>query len=787
MFRHPDPASKPQMMRRHSARKPDAALLRRFARLDWSALSVLVSEALPETVLACAQGDRIILSARLLRACQAGRVPHGFLRCVLWHELVHIWQQAELAAALGLRLARAYVQTHAARLEAEAARLAQRFAAEGRRFPVSCPGGVRRPLCPADAAPVQPWMVGGASSKMLMAVKVPEDTLNKLRKYTNLPPNVEVRIYGPKDGAHETFTLDACQDLSTVYQMQVQKEIIGYLKDGSKFNDLRFYNNETFAVHFGLHDDAFINQSHEGDMQFLHSMSTSEGDYELDRRKILRWARFCLDVFTDEALRNKRLGDYVFETIPAGDLLLPMMASLLVKPKCLSDIKAYFHSTSDSVEARQRDLAQVIRRTIKQLQLSAVHIESKYYSMRIREFFSDSSGKGAEYVALGTVCHMLQDSFAGSHTRRVYNIFSQDPLMDIEMQHEKEQEHKAAYIYSRYVPALAKHFMEKKVMPVMLFADYTRQDANRHAYADVFLSIYDVDMHTERQFVSGHVTENTALGSMYAEGILENPRSSVYLTTANAEIARESSAIFLWMALKRKPQKEILDFVESLYPMAEIPKSFPPTAGGCPYEKVPETLKDSYDAQQYAGTALEDLGPNVIESRTEIRIAQIRRHLQLLDSALLACRKTVFEQYYLTHLNEIAIELHEMDKMVKANKTEAVCRSIDTPLQKALETVREMYLKFSLYNPLIMNVSAKKEEEVLDEPTQEREEEVSSAEPAQPAEGGITLFENNLASALAQNQSGASYTARLTEEFGSEDQRGNVAKLGQSLLNTLNG
>lgn len=804
MFRQARSSIETKITCRHSAWEKDAAFLRSFTRWDWSALSVFVSETLPETVWACAQGERIVLSARLLRAYLAGRVPRGLLTRVVWHELVHIWQQAELAAALGPRLVRAYVQAHATQLEVEADLLAQRFVAKGCLFPAPGPSGACRPLCPATAAPAQFWMVGGALSKMMMAIKTPEATLEKLRKYTNLPANVEVRIFGPADGAHETFLLDACQELSKKYQVPLQKDIIGYLKDGSKFNDVRFYNNVTFGTHFELHDDAYINQTHEGDMQFLHSMSTSEGDYELDRRKILRWTKFCLDVFSDEKLRNKRLGEYLFETIPADDLLLPMMASMLVKPKCLTDIKAHFHSNADSVEARQRELAQAIYRTIKQLHLSGVHIESEYYSMRIQKFFSGSGGKGGEYVALGTVCHMLQDSFAGSHARRVYNIFNQDPFMDIEMQEETERDRNATFVFSKYVPSLAKIFIEKKVMPVMLFADYTQQNANRHAYADVFLAVYDVDMHTEHQFVSGHVTENTVIGSQIAESILEKPRCSVYLTTANAEIARDSSAIFLWMALKRKPQKEILDFVESLYPMAEIPKSFPPTAGGCPYEKVPEALEDSYEVQLYAGTALEDLGPNVIESRTEIRIAQIRRHLQLLDSALLTCRRTPYEQYYLTHLNEIAIELHEMEKMVRSYKTEAVCRSIDEPIQKALETVREIYQKFSLHNPLIMDTPTTEadepvlSEEVGQEPNAEPESELPSnpsgdAEPiwidvgsAKNQEGSASLFERFLASALSQTQSGKSYSERLAEEFGGENQRGNVAKIGQSFLNALN-
>ena len=72
---------------------------------------------------------------------------------------------------------------------------------------------------------------------------------------------------------------------------------------GARFNDVGTHS----AVGMGgsltvTKHDPFINQTHEGDMQFLHAMDTSGGDLQANVDKMKRYAQFASDVYQNRSV-----------------------------------------------------------------------------------------------------------------------------------------------------------------------------------------------------------------------------------------------------------------------------------------------------------------------------------------------------------------------------------------------------------------------------------------------------------------------------------------------------
>lgn len=647
--------------------------MEKFREWDWSGLSLKVSGLLPDEVYAFAQGNTIVFSEALLRKTADKKSSGSFFATVFWHEAVHIWQQAELSCFLDQDQMRSYVRKHCRQLEADADEIARRIAGEG--FPIKdlLSHSSGKKLCPALAAPAQMWMVGGFLSKITMETKVSFATLNDLREYVSMPAGMELQLYGPIAGAHETFTKDACSDLAKFNRYALPRKKINDLVKGSKFNDLRFYSNIKFAFIYLFMQDPFISQSHKGDMQFLHSMSTSERDYALDRKKVLRWTQFCLDVFNNhEKIRSLTLGKYVFEVTEQKDILRSMLASMLIAPSALSDLKAKAREKTGTVEQRQAEQARRIQRALFEENAPA----SEYCSMPIQDFFGGKESCG--YIALGTVCHMIQDSFAASHARRAYNLLREDPLMDMSIEKIRNNrgfDSSSSHNLNQYAQKI-----KKNITPVLLFADYRQQSSNRHACADVFLGIY------KKRFF------------FFNEEI-----NAVYAATANAGLARESTALFIWMALCRKPVSEILKFIEGLYPLAETERGFFPTKAGYPYEKSPFSFWSVCLAAKYFKKILQDVGPNIIERNPQDRIVQLTQHIQILGGLLKKHCGGNWEAVYLSHLNEIAIELNALEKAVWKNPRNPHFSAVIQKITFAKEAAQKIYSLSNRQNPLLLN------------------------------------------------------------------------------------
>jgi len=106
---------------------------------------------------------------------------------------------------------------------------------------------------------------------------------------------------------------------------------------GSSLNDRYTNGNVVFGLKYILRTDSFLNQSHHGYMQFLHSMDCSDGVRTLNLEKILRWIDFCVDVFNNiELQNNKEIQELTFveylKLLKKEDVFWAMIGQMLASP-----------------------------------------------------------------------------------------------------------------------------------------------------------------------------------------------------------------------------------------------------------------------------------------------------------------------------------------------------------------------------------------------------------------------------------------------------------------------
>lgn len=238
----------------------------------------------------------------------------------------------------------------------------------------------------------------------------------------------------------------------------------------------------------------FLISSHTGDLQFLHSMECSEGEKEKNKKKCIRFAKFCVDVYLNKNnILEEKFGDYV-SNLPDEDILKDMLCSLIIpisassvieyksKNKELSEnakkyanffdgmienaknIINYFDGSTEKKDENQPEITgnkiEQIISTYKQGK------ESFFAKFTVGDFFTMGQTKYKhQSIALGMACHMIEDSFTASHTIRAFNLYNE-------------------------VPSTKTDFLNN-IPPIIYYADYTKQDANQHMNADVF--VVDLD------------------------------------------------------------------------------------------------------------------------------------------------------------------------------------------------------------------------------------------------------------------------------------------------------
>ena len=572
--------------------------------MRWSQLRIQVNN-LPDNVYAEASGNIIFFSREFLNDVKNGVISKPYFFFVFLHELAHVAQQAFLS----LKMTKNELENHFERnknaLEKEADEIAVRIMRDGLTLIDNAGKWNGVNLCSYVGLVRQQWMVNGNSSKLKMsenlattAIKRRKDTYEREKEklpesLRNIDSNmanswIDLTTEALSEGIHEKFTYDALLSLqdnmwksknwkvdNRVIEIKKGNEIeLEYFKEkkeyekkklvdyviidgkkldipsvikGARWNDCYSFTNIGFGALYIVNEytfimaDHFLKSSHVGKMQFLHSMDCSFGNKKLNVKKIKRWAEFCLDVFNNINVGKKKiqdisLRDYVF-SLKDNDIFKVMMSDILYN--------------------------------------------GSYGNMSIHSFFL-----GNEYdagsVAIGSVSHMIQDSFALSHTKRCVDPFlmrvaekeedtktSEDEIFFKEkkskVHNNKEEKYRiyeeeylgTKHEYSDYNAFC--DYLQQKAMPIILFANYEYQDGNKHKHADVFLKWATVNEY--------HICDYGACYDMYEEQVHSD---DCYSFTLNSVMARDCTEAFIYKVLTESDKEEILDFIESLYPCRQV-------------------------------------------------------------------------------------------------------------------------------------------------------------------------------------------------------------------------
>ena len=175
-----------------------------------------------------------------------------------------------------------------------------------------------------------------------------------------------------KQGLKQAMEDDSLSD----EQKKELKSMSGDIKSGSRWNDM-LHNNNIAQMGVNMHTEGTLtNLSHEGELSAIHAMAASVGEQAWQtRHKIMMWAEFCYKVATGTIAVNTYLGDVATET--EKDFEGGPTIKELFKPWAQSPVGWLFTGS--------------------------------------KKFTAWDKAKG---IALGSMMHMLQDSFCQSHAQR---------------------------------------------------------------------------------------------------------------------------------------------------------------------------------------------------------------------------------------------------------------------------------------------------------------------------------------------------------------------------------
>ena len=392
----------------------------------------------------------------------------------------------------------------------------------------------------------------------------------------------------------------------------IEREIdLKSLIRGSSFNDRWLHDNVRFGLDYTFHTDRYLSASHRGSMQFLHSMECSDGSKKQNVEKILVWASFCIDVYNNVEIEIKGERKHLLDDGVS--------------------VKVCFEYYS-----KQNSL-------FKDMVSGLMDSTNTYKGNNVSYFFGRKS-YDPKSSAIGSVAHMIQDSFAASHSKRCFDPFT--------MQRNDMSFEKCSEIYAPIYQGKKESFegqkkfrdyLKKKAMPLLLFADYNNQVADKHAHADIFVNRVNADG------VSFSIPDEQKDKEIDDDKLI----NEWLRVTSNASIARDCTEAFLYMVLMGYSKKEILEYIKSLFTYKQ---SLPITNSGlqfCKYEVSDSELKEKW--ANYNSFTEHLLCYNVKEpfvNRVEVFSLAITLLDKMIDSAQNADDRV---QLWL-HVNEIIVE-----------------------------------------------------------------------------------------------------------------------------------
>ncbi len=557
---------------------------------------------------------------------------------MIGHEVAHVLQQAKgsVEGGAGAVSLDAGHESSADRHGEEVASMKNTEADEGLR---------EMPTASLESAPVQGWGVGGLSSVVLNWFK------GKKRNngYANR-----------MEGGHETLTRKAAEKASAAAKseglgeqntMKLDAKSQRSLKAGSRFNDVYHSGNIPFALKYTFHTDEFINQTHHGDMQFLHAMDTSGGNQDENVRKMRRWAQFGADVYQNKETNGKKLQDKNLLDYLMGqgedDVIQEMMLSTMVSKKELARIEEEVQEqVNKENQRRYKELRmEKIRshlKTMKDMRENGNDEEkavakkglSRYADMSVADFFTGGNKKlDAGMVALGSAAHTLEDSFAGSHAIRGYNTKYKNEIGGMQ------------------VGAGQDDTIASQTTGIMINANYDTQDEDKHGAADFFRD------------PSGKKVK-------IPKGV---DKDDWYISnTQGAGLARDVAAQYMYKAAKGEDVGRFLESVTQVDANARQAQD-QMTGSGRQYDKTVKqqganeaTEAVNRQINSYQADMAGSIAPNILYNAKE-RNAINARHLNMLTGILNSTTDPKVMDAYCKHIKEIEVESKSLAQQVSPN------------------------------------------------------------------------------------------------------------------------
>ena len=476
---------------------------------------------------------------------------------------------------------------------------------------------------------------------------------------------------------------------------------------GAKFNDVGHHSTAGFALNYMDHKSAFINQSHHGDMQFLHSMDTSGGDTVENMAKARRYARFASDVYQNkENMQGRNMLGYVLNDTGATDAedsdvgrtngkgnptrFQEMMLSTMLSAGKLKEIEAQVAAEGLSAGAAKQRRMALIKQAAQNGQsvMDAARKKyrnksgfkkwragseqeyvrkkaraaglSKYAIGSVGDFFTGGDKElDAGMVALGSASHMIEDSYAGAHASRGENLYLGDGGKKATDLSETGAE------------------ISAKSTDVITTGDYNQQNANplwgRHPKGDEFAETASKDQ----------------------DEIVDNSRGGA--------LARDAAAQFIMMNAREKHGGTggANDFLKGVLKADVTAQSYPggPTRTGSAYAKKVGGANNKENAAADAFYASTESRAHNTHADASERAATYKTQMGQLET-LRASSNPETREHYRQQSNEMLANMNSMiAQLRKAREAGALSGKDAEALQDLTRRRDRLARQLSVYVP----------------------------------------------------------------------------------------
>lgn len=239
---------------------------------------------------------------------------------------------------------------------------------------------------------------------------------SKLDPYSEYDPVQGLYIKKFSPPIHENLTIKSLNLARSLFSIDINQED---LITGVRWNDdpLQFFKSHPtdFLIYYtdscGRPEEIdpswdLLYRTHCGDMQFLHSMASTENEKAIEtKNKILMWAEFTFKVASGEIPKNRR-----FEKL---DLLLEKESGKLFKQLITNNGRVRVEWQPEDLFTLECDRDFSIFSW-----LQSILTNHRPSSLSCIDFHNEHNTNTIQDIALGSFIHLLQDSFSDSHVTR---------------------------------------------------------------------------------------------------------------------------------------------------------------------------------------------------------------------------------------------------------------------------------------------------------------------------------------------------------------------------------